>query len=104
MSSALVVRMPGRVFRPIAEKAMERTERAIQVELIGDRDALAALDLDLCDAIASARLKDVGAGFSAFVQTEGKEQIERLLGWIGDDDPRDVRLFRDTIKKKLAEL
>jgi len=96
--------MPGRVFRPIAEKAMKRTEQAIEVELIGDRDALASLDLDLCDAIAKARLKDVGAGFSAFVQTEGREQIERLLGWIGDDDPRDVRLFRDTIREKLKAL
>lgn len=102
--SGLVVRIPGRVFRPIAEKAMKKTEMAIAAEERDDHDALAYLDLDLTEAIANARIKNVGASFSAFVQAEGPTQIERLLDWIGEDDPRDVRLFRDTIRAKLKAL
>jgi hypothetical protein len=102
--SGLVVRIPGRVFRPLAERAMKKTEMAIAAEERDDYDALAYLDLDLTEAIAGARIKNVGAGFSAFVQTEGPTQIERLLDWIGDGDSRDLRLFRDTIRAKLKAL
>lgn len=105
MSEPLVVRMPGRVFRPLAEKAMKKTEMAIAVEESGeDQHRLAVLDLDICDAMANPRIKNIGAGFTAFIQLDGKEAIERLLGWIRDDDPRDLRLFRDTIRAKLKAL
>jgi hypothetical protein len=82
------VQMPGRIYERINVLAQRRTA-------VGE-------DLDLCEAVAEPRLKRRGAGFTAQLVLE-IEQIERLVDWIGNDQPKFMRDYRDQVRRAIGE-
>lgn len=79
--------MPGRIYERFNELAQEQA----------DQDA----ELDLCEAIASPRLKRVGAGYTVYLLLE-IEQVERLTYWITERETKPLRDYRDRMREAIA--
>jgi len=78
--------MPGGVLRWFAQEAQRQMEMAS--------------DVDLCEAIGTPRLRRVGRGFRATLLLE-LDQTERLMYWVPDSAPADVREYRDNVRAAL---
>jgi len=75
--------MPGKVYE--------------RFNLLAQGRSAAEEDLDLCDALADPRLRRHGRGFVVDVVLEIAD-IERLMDWIGDDQPKFLRDYRDRVR------
>lgn len=82
------LRMPGRIYEHFVAEAQVQTELSAE--------------LDLCEAIADAKLKRRGGGFTVYLALT-LEQVERLSYWIRDSDRKPLRDYKAEMRASIEK-
>jgi hypothetical protein len=83
------LRLPGRIYAALIPKAEDHAAH-------GDPDQ------DIADALSRPSIKRRGGGWSALIRLE-PEDVLRLADWIEDDDPAELRRYRDAMRDQATE-
>jgi hypothetical protein len=90
------LRMSGKVWERLAQMAQDRIADQTRPPIPRK------LDEEIADALSRPKAKRRGVGYSMFIRLD-IPQVERLAGWIGDDQPRFMREYRTQVEAAVRQ-